>query len=115
MNVGELLKERDRLLGVLEEAKTCRSKLKQVNRLIALYGDSDHVPVTAPVPTPKPGFDTIGRRIPPKQKVKTTCPKCPGKTFSGPSGLLMHTNRVHGKMGPGHHREKLGVLRESDS
>lgn len=43
MNVGELHRERDRLLGVIEEAKTARIKLKQVNVLLAMYGDGENV------------------------------------------------------------------------
>jgi hypothetical protein len=53
MNVGELLRERDRLLGVIEEAKSARHKLKQVNILIAMYGDDPKVNVDAVTPTPK--------------------------------------------------------------
>jgi hypothetical protein len=41
MNVGELLRERERLLGVMEEAKAAKGKLRQVNLLIAMYSGND--------------------------------------------------------------------------
>jgi hypothetical protein len=48
MNVGELLRERDRLLGVIDEAKTARHKLRQINVLIAMYGEDEKVTVKTP-------------------------------------------------------------------
>jgi hypothetical protein len=51
MNVGELLRERDRLNGVIEEAKTARIKLRQINVLIAMYGTDEKVSLNGKIPT----------------------------------------------------------------
>jgi hypothetical protein len=51
MNVGELLRERDRLLSIIEEAKTAKTKLRQLNTLIALYGDDEKVSTNGTIPT----------------------------------------------------------------
>lgn len=73
MKMGEeLLRERERLLVKIEEGKQAAVRLKQVNVLIAMYGD-DIVP----------GDDA------------TTCPRCPGKTFKGEKGLRHHQSLSH--------------------
>lgn len=77
MNVGELLRERERLQGVIDEAKTARFKLKQVNVLIALYGDGEATNGAAPV--------------------MAECPKC-GKEVKA-QGLGIHQRRTHGIQG----------------
>lgn len=76
MNVGELLRERDRLLSVIEEAKTARSKLLQLNRVITMYGDDEKVtllPVTGDM---------------------VTCGKC-GEDFKR-RGIGVHNANAHG-------------------
>lgn len=89
MNVGELLRERDRLLTVIEEAKSARSKLKQVNVLIAMYGDAEHIDLikndaVATNGKPKPAAEPL------------VCPECnDGKTYNGQRGLTMHNKRFH--------------------
>lgn len=82
MNVGELLRERDRLLGVMEEAKSARAKLKQVNVLIALYGMSEdlHLPEGANGTAP----DLLA------------CEKCDAGPFKGRQGLGLHQRLAHG-------------------
>lgn len=50
MNVGELLKERDQLMQDLKDVPAKRNKLKQLNVLIALYGDDEKVSVNGVVP-----------------------------------------------------------------
>ena len=78
MNVGELLRERDRLLSVLDEAKSARSKLKQVNVLIAMYGDPPNVDHVA----------TNGAAM-------VQCPECGAGPYKGRQGLSMHEHRIH--------------------
>ena len=79
MNVGELLRERDRLLGVMEEAKSARAKLRQVNVLIALYGD-------AAVSNGSPPGDLVA------------CPEC-GKEVKPGIGLGIHQRKAHNIQG----------------
>lgn len=81
MNVGELLRERDRLLGVMEEAKTARVKLRQVNVLIALYGDAANVEFVSN------GHSEL-----------VTCPEC-GKQCRPGVGLGIHRQKAHGVAG----------------
>ena len=81
MNVSELLRERDRLHGVLQEAKSARSKLKQVNVLIAMYGTPEDVAATNGHAEPGPG---------------DLCPECGAGPFKGYNGLAMHRLRLHG-------------------
>jgi hypothetical protein len=92
MNVGELLKERNRLLGVIDEAKTARVKLRQLNTLITLYGDSEHVDVSAHVPS---SALTNGHK-PTKAVKQLYCGKCDEGPYKGVQGLAMHNYRVHG-------------------
>ena len=80
MNVGELLRERDRLLGVIDEAKSARSKLKQINVLIALYGDARDVIE----PTSNGSAPTVA------------CNLCDAGPFKGKQGLSLHQRLVHG-------------------
>jgi hypothetical protein len=88
MNVGELLRERDRLLGILEEAKSARSKLKQVNVLIAMYGTPEDVAAVAA---------TNGHVSP---AVPLYCETCgDARPFKGRQGLAMHKRRAHGTPG----------------
>jgi hypothetical protein len=103
MNVGELLKERDRLLGVIDEAKTARAKLKQINTLIAMYGDERNVSNDAAVPSSnithlpsrrraeKSAYEKEVRRakgIKPRNAM-VKCPKCERECL-GPQGLAAH-------------------------
>ena len=81
MNVGELLRERDRLLAVLEEGKSARAKLKQVNVLIALYGDADNVELVS----------TNGALL-------VECPEC-GKECKPGVGIAIHRQKAHGVKG----------------
>lgn len=80
MNVGELLRERDRLQAVIEEAKTARFKLTQVNKLIALYGDDS----TAATTNGKPAAESI------------YCGKCDAGPFKGNIGIGRHNTLMHG-------------------
>jgi hypothetical protein len=41
MNAGDLIRERDRLLDVIEEGKSARLKLKRINELITIYAGND--------------------------------------------------------------------------
>lgn len=84
MNVGEWIRERDRLLAIIEEAKTARVKLKQINVLIALYGDDEKVDVNGSVPEPVGVYE--GR---------VECDIC-GQAYKGKGGLAMHKNKAHG-------------------
>lgn len=77
MNVGELLKERNRLLDVIEEAKIAKSRIRQLNVLIAMYGDDENVSLVTDVEM-------------------VDCPKC-GKSVKV-RGLHVHNRRMHGKM-----------------
>jgi hypothetical protein len=43
VNVGELIRERERLLNVMQEAKAAKARLRQINILIAMYGDDEKV------------------------------------------------------------------------
>ena len=88
MNVGELLKERDRLQGVIQEAKTARYKLKAVNGLIAMYGDDPKVSVDAPVPIHS--TQTNGN------KPGLYCGKCEAGPYKGAQGLGTHNAKIHG-------------------
>ena len=86
MNVGELLRERDRLNGIIAEAKTARSKLKQINVLIAMYGEAENVGlVTA---------DANGRAL---SETPLACEVC-GQTYASRSGLSNHVTRQHGTL-----------------
>jgi hypothetical protein len=78
VNVGELLRERERLQGVIDEAKTARFKLKQVNVLIALYGDGEAPGENGAAPA-----------------ALVTCAKC-GAEYKGVRGLSMHNTKTHG-------------------
>ena len=117
MNVGELLRERDRLKAVIDEAKTARAKLKQVNIMIAMYGDAEHVDLikgdlaktngAATVECDECGESFVGQRGlkthqrtmhggQAKAKAKgIKCPECGAGPFKGKAGLTMHENRVH--------------------
>jgi hypothetical protein len=114
MNVGELLRERDRLHTIIAEAKTARSKLKQINVLIAMYGDGENVAlVTADAngralsETPlacevcgktfasRAGLGNHVTRQHGAPKGRVTCPECGAGPFKGTSGLSMHNQRVH--------------------
>lgn len=98
MNVGELLRERDRLLGVLEEAKSAKSKLKQVNVLIAMYGTAEDQ--AADTWTERREAATNGGPVP------LYCEDCAdGKPFKGRQGLAVHRIKVHGT--PGAARQKV--------
>jgi hypothetical protein len=81
MNVGELLRERDRLLAVVEEAKTAKVKLRQLNVLIAMYGEDEKVSLngTVPVAVSNEDYD---------------CPEC-DRTFETVQGVTMHRVKVH--------------------
>jgi hypothetical protein len=123
MNVGELLRERDRLLGVIEESKSARVKLKQLNVLIAMYGEGENVDL---VSTNGSGMQEVcdlcgdgfkGQRGLVIHKKLThgveptstrsgnpltgealSCPVCDAGPFNGVRGLNMHRQRVHGGM-----------------
>ena len=84
MNVGELLRERDRLLGVMEEAKSARAKLKQVNVLIALYGTAADAAVVSNGSTPE----------------GVACELCDAGPFKGRQGLGLHQRLAHGIASP---------------
>jgi hypothetical protein len=60
MNVGELLRERDRLLGVIQESKVAKQRLRQLNVLIAMYGDDDKVDLIANGDIPESAFCVLG-------------------------------------------------------
>ena len=91
MNVGELLRERDRLLGVIEEAKTARAKLRQLNIVIALYGDDDKVALNGAVPK-----SVVNGHVSTASKNKlVTCAKC-GEQYKGVQGLAVHNRIRHG-------------------
>lgn len=79
INVGDLLREKERLQGVIEEAKIARSRIKQINVLVTMYGDAENVPVATPV-----------------QAKYVKCPKC-GKEVKQ-RGLTVHDKQMHGKM-----------------
>lgn len=113
MNVGELLRERDRLLSVIEEAKSARAKLKQVNIMIAMYGDAEHVELvsvgngkTLPAELTcdecdagpfvgSRGLNTHKRTMHAERGGEVTCPECDAGPFKGRAGLNMHNQRVH--------------------
>jgi hypothetical protein len=86
MNVGELLRERDRLLGIIDEAKTARTKLKQINVLIAMYGNAEHVELISNGKAPR--------------VAEVACTKCDGGPFVGSRGLATHMRTMHGVKGP---------------
>jgi hypothetical protein len=77
INVGELLKERDRLQAVIEEAKIARSRIRQINVLVTMYGDQENVTVVV------------------AKYVK--CPKCGKSDLRGRAGLSVHDHKMHGK------------------
>ena len=79
MNVGALIQERERLLGVIEEAKSAKAKLKQLNAVIAMYGDEENISLL-------PDIDLMAN-IP--------CPKCDRK-FKNKMGLGGHLRKAHG-------------------
>jgi hypothetical protein len=89
MNVGELLRERDRLLALMEEAKTAKTKLRQINILIAMYGDDEKVSLNGAVPVSQ-AIDAL-----PEVPGATECDIC-GDSFKGKAGLAMHKNKAHG-------------------
>ena len=76
MNLGPLLQERERLLGVIEEAKTARIKLRQINSTIAMFGDTDNVTLLPDL---------------------VECDKC-GKMLAK-RGMGIHRRRAHGIVG----------------
>lgn len=86
MNVGELLRERDRLLGVMEEAQSARAKLKQVNVLIALYGTAEDGAAVATNGTAPPEA--------------LACDQCGAGPYRGQRGLDTHMRRMHGDETP---------------
>jgi hypothetical protein len=108
VNVGELLRERDRLLSVIDEAKSARSKLKQVNVLIAMYGDAANVDLVTtngkvltceecgagPFENPG-GLSNHVTRKHSQPSADVYCPECNAGPLKGQSGLAMHNNRVH--------------------
>jgi hypothetical protein len=114
VNVGELLRERDRLTGVIAEAKTARARLKQLNVLIAMYGDAPNVAlVTADANgralsetalvcevcgksyASRSGLNNHVTRQHGTPAAAVTCPDCGAGPFKGKSGLTMHNQRVH--------------------
>ena len=90
MNVGELLRERDRLLAVLEEAKSARTKLKQINVLIAMYGDAENVDL---VSTNGHAMTAGGHDMTCEPR---TCDECGDGPFNGERGVSAHKRRMHG-------------------
>jgi hypothetical protein len=80
MNVGALIQERERLLAAIEESKVAKHKLRQVNVLIAMYGDTDNIAL-------------IDESIDWKH-----CAKC-DRNFKGNTGIGIHNRLVHGKKG----------------
>lgn len=85
MNVGFLIQERDRLLAVIEEAKSAKVLVKDLNRLITRYGAANITngtitPVSVPgdVPCDQPGCDRV---------------------FENRHGLAMHKRKAHGIAG----------------
>jgi hypothetical protein len=90
MNVGELLRERDRLLGILAEAKSAKARLKQLNVLIAMYGDDDKVALNGDVPK---ALSAVHVSTTPNRPV--VCAKC-GETFKGIQGVATHNRIRHG-------------------
>ena len=114
MNVGDLLRERDRLLAVVEEAKSARVKLKQLNVLIAMYGDAEHVELVSSNGTGTATCDECGESFSAgrglsthkrtmhgerstKRTTRPTCDECGDGPFKGAAGLTMHKARVHAK------------------
>ena len=94
MNVSDLMKERDRLLGVLEDAKSAKHKLKQVNVLIAMYGTPEDAALV--------GQNGHAPGVP------LYCDQCnDGKAYKGRQGLSMHARKVHGT--PGKARRKAAA------
>lgn len=75
--VGELLKERERLLSVIEEGKRAGPKLKQINVLIALYGDGENVSLLDEVPV----------------KQELWCGVCDAGPFRGVQGVATHHHK----------------------
>jgi hypothetical protein len=112
VNVGELLRERDRLLGVIDEAKTARVKLKQLNVLIAMYGDGEHVELISANGALSATCDVCGESFSAGRglsthkrtmhgdgdkpaKARTQCDECGAGPFKGAQGLSTHKHRVH--------------------
>lgn len=74
IGLKELLAERERLQGVVEEAKSAKTMIPIYNRLIAIYGADTVVPIDGEYPCPRKGC---------------------GKTFSTAPGLAHHTTAMH--------------------
>jgi len=77
------LRERDRLLSVIGEAKTARHKLRQINVLITMYGDDEKVSLVAL------NGDHSGELV--------VCEDC-GREFKGSRGLETHQRLMHGSV-----------------
>jgi hypothetical protein len=75
MKLTELQRERERLLAVIEESKTARVRLRQIDVLITMYGDE--VKVADP----------------------RVCRRCQ-RTFKGEAGLKRHEATAHKSPGP---------------
>lgn len=90
INHDWLMEERSRLLAIIEEAKAARGKLKVINTLIAMYGETNgKVPsavikrvTSLPTHTPRPPRDLV------------KCGKC-GNSYKGITGLAVHNRHVH--------------------
>ena len=87
-----MLRERDRLMGVIKEAKVARAKITQLNKTIAMFSD-DNVTLLD---------DAKITRLPAKalksRYTKVKCPKC-RKEYLGPQGLGAHMRSAHGVKG----------------
>lgn len=69
MNVGELLRERERLIGVIQESKVAKQKLRQVDVLIAMYSSGDDaVDLVANGKMPESQFCVFGDGNPVKHR-----------------------------------------------
>ena len=67
MNVGDLLKERDRLIDLIADAKAAKLQLRQVNILIAMYsGEDEKVDLVANGDLPASDFCVFGDNKPVK-------------------------------------------------
>jgi len=83
MNIGALLQERDRLLEVIAEAKTARSKLTQLNKTIAMFSDD-----------PKVSLEDIPVAL--RSDDEFFCPDC-DRVFGNAIGVRVHRGRMHNK------------------